>query len=134
MTVSWPDLIPFIRYEDAPGTIAWLERAFGFERHAYHEEDGRVAHAEIAFGSGMFMVGSTRDDDPNAAKSPKQLGGEATGGMYVIVDDVDAHCERAKAAGAEILMEPQDQDYGSRDYVARDPEGHVWTFGTYRPE
>jgi uncharacterized glyoxalase superfamily protein PhnB len=79
------------------------------------------------------MTGSTRDDDPTAARTPAQLDGQATGGMYVIVDDLDAHYERAKAAGAEILTEPHEQDYGSRDYAARDPEGFVWSFGTYRP-
>jgi uncharacterized glyoxalase superfamily protein PhnB len=80
------------------------------------------------------MVGSTRDEDPTSARTPNQLAGQATGGMYVVVDDLDAHYEHARAAGAEIVTEPHDQDYGSRDYVARDPEGHTWSFGTYRPE
>ena len=132
--MEWPAIIPFIRYEDPSAMIDWLERAFGFERRVVHEEGGTVVHAEVAFGNGLFMVGATRADDPTAARTPRQLGGAATGGMYAVVDDVDAHCERARAAGAEVLMEPTDQDYGSRDYVARDPEGHVWTFGTYRPE
>jgi uncharacterized glyoxalase superfamily protein PhnB len=132
--MAWPALIPYIRYEDAPAMIDWLEEAFGFKRRTFHEEGGKVVHAEVTFGNGMFMVGSTRDDDPTSAQTPNQLGGQATGGMYVVVDDVDAHCAHAKAAGAEIVTEPNDQDYGSRDYVARDPEGFVWTFGTYRPE
>jgi uncharacterized glyoxalase superfamily protein PhnB len=132
--VAWPAIIPFIRYEDAAAMIDWLERAFGFERHVVHEEDGRVVHGEIAYGNGMFMVGSTGGDGPESAQTPNQLDGRATGGMYVVVDDPDAHCERSRAAGAEIVREPEDQDYGSRDYSARDPEGHVWSFGTYRPE
>jgi uncharacterized glyoxalase superfamily protein PhnB len=81
----------------------------------------------------MLMVGPTRDDG-TAAKTPNQLGGEATGGMYVAVDDPDAHCEQARAAGAEIVQEITEQEYGSREYAARDPEGHTWSFGTYRPK
>lgn len=131
--VAWPDVIPFIRYEDALAAIDWLERAFGFQRHAVHEEGGRVVHAELTFGGGMFMIGSTQEG-PNMARTPRQLGGETTGGMYVVVDDADAAFERAKAAGAEVLREPTDQDYGSRDFSVRDPEGFVWSLGTYRPE
>jgi uncharacterized glyoxalase superfamily protein PhnB len=131
--MAWPSIIPFIRYEDASAMLTWLEDAFGFKRHSFHEEGDRVVHAEITYGNGMFMTGSTGEDAEITAKTPNQLGGESTGGMYVIVDDVDAHCAQARAAGAEIIMEPTDQEYGSRDYAARDPEGHVWTFGTYRP-
>src|SRR5947209_11727339 len=87
-----------------------------------------MGHAEIAFGSGMFMVGPTRTGDPASAQTPNQLGGRTSGGMYVIVDDPDAHCERARAAGAEITREPADMEYGSREYSARDPEGHTWSF------
>ena len=132
--MAWPAIIPYIRYEDAPAAIDWLERAFGFERRVVQEDGGKVSHAELAYGNGMLMLASTHEDLPAAAKTPRQLGGQATGGMYVVVDDVDAHCERARAAGAEIVREPADQHYGSRDYVARDPEGFLWSFGTYRPE
>jgi uncharacterized glyoxalase superfamily protein PhnB len=130
---SWPAIIPYIRYEDAPAMLTWLEDAFGFKRRAVYEEGARIVHAEVAYGNGMFMTGSTSDDDEAAAKTPNQLGGAATGGMYVVVDDADEHCAQARAAGAEIVREPTDQEYGSRDYAARDPEGHVWSFGTYRP-
>lgn len=129
---TWPAIIPYIRYEDAPAMLTWLEDAFGFKRRAMHEEGDRVVHAEITYGNGMFMVGST-GDEPEAAQTPRQLGGRATGGMYVVVEDVDAHCAQARAAGAEIVREPEDQEYGSRDYSAKDPEGHTWSFGTYRP-
>ena len=78
------------------------------------------------------MIGSTRDDVMNL-KSPAAVGG-ATQGIYVHVDDVNAHHDRAKAAGAEIIMELEDTEYGSREYIARDLEGHVWSFGTYGPE
>lgn len=132
--MAWPDIIPFIRYEDPKAMLDWLERAFGFQRHAAYEDGGQVVHAEVVYGSGMFMVGPTRADDPGSAQTPNQVGGRATGGMYVVVDDPDAHCERARAAGAEVTRGPEDMDYGSREYSARDPEGHTWSFGTYRPE
>lgn len=121
-----PDVIPVIRYRDARAALDWLERAFGFERHAVHEEGGTVRHAELRWRGGMVMLGS-------AAPSDSADGSRSTEGPYVIVEDVDAHCARARAAGAEIVLEPSDQDYGSRDYQARDPEGHLWSFGTYRP-
>ena len=114
--------------------LDWLEEAFGFTRRVVYEEDDRIVHAEVTFGTGMFMVGSTREGEPESALTPSQLGGRSTGGMFVTVDDVDGHCARARAAGAEIVREPVDQDYGSREYAARDPEGHTWSFGTYRPE
>ncbi len=129
---DWPAIIPYIRYEDAPAMLDWLEDAFGFKRRAVYEEGGTVGHAEVTYGNGMFMLGPTRDDG-SAAKTPRQLGGRATGGMYVVVDDPDAHHDRAKAAGAQIVRPLEDQDYGSRDYSARDPEGNLWSFGTYRP-
>ena len=133
--MAWPDVIPYIRYQDPKAMIDWLEQAFGFKKHAVHEDDsGTVVHAEVTFGSGMFMLGAVREHDPDGARTPRQLDGKMTGGMYVIVDDPDAHYERARAAGAEIMREVTDQDYGSRDYAARDPEGHAWSFGTYRPE
>jgi uncharacterized glyoxalase superfamily protein PhnB len=135
LTPAWqaPDVIPAIRYEDAPAAIEWLERAFGFERHVVYEgEGGTIEHAELRVRSGMVMLGSASDDDRFNTHTPSKLGG-TTAGFYVIVEDPDAHYQRAKAAGAEIVMELTDQDYGSRDYSARDPEGHLWHFGTYRP-
>jgi uncharacterized glyoxalase superfamily protein PhnB len=132
--MAWPDMIPYIRYEDPRAMLDWLEEAFGFERRVMYEEDDQIVHAEVTFGTGMFMVGPVRGDDPGSAKTPNQLGGQATGGIYVAVDDPDAHSERARSAGAEIVREVEDMDYGSREYSARDPEGHTWSFGTYRPE
>ena len=130
--MAWPAIIPYIRYEDPAAMLDWLDDAFGFKRRAVHDEGGTVGHAELTYGNGMFMIGPTRDDG-STGKTPNQLGGETTGGMYVVVDDPDDHCAQARAAGAEIVREPSDMDYGSREYAARDPEGHVWSFGTYRP-
>src|SRR6476469_9817493 len=119
---------PSFRYEDAPAAIEWLERAFGFEREMVveGESEGEVPHAQMRFGDGLVMLGSTRGDEHDAVVG--------TGWTYVAVEgDIDAHCERARDAGAEIIREPEDQEYGSRDYSARDLEGNVWSFGTYRP-
>ena len=128
-------VIPTLRYHDAPKAIDWLVEAFGFERHLVVEGDeGRIDHAQLTYGSGMLMCGSHDDhggyDD---LVRTVQLVGAPTGGMYVVVDDVDAHAERAQAAGAEIVQPPEDQDYGGRNYTCRDLEGNVWSFGSYDP-
>jgi uncharacterized glyoxalase superfamily protein PhnB len=127
-------MIPFLRYEDADAALRFLVEAFGFEERAVHRGEGdAIEHAELAYGNGMVMIGSIREDGgPIQVKSPKQLGG-ASQGIYVVVDDPDAHHDHAKAAGAEILTGLTDQDYGSREYIALDPEGNVWSFGTYDP-
>ncbi|MDP9341128.1 MAG: VOC family protein [Actinomycetota bacterium] len=128
-----PNVFPFLRYEDAPAAVEWLCAAFGFEKRlVLPNDDGTIAHAELGLGPGVVMLGSTHGQDPLELRSPRSLGG-MTQGIYIAVDDVDAHYERARAAGAEIVRVPEDQDYGSREYAARDPEGHIWTFGTYRP-
>jgi uncharacterized glyoxalase superfamily protein PhnB len=123
-------VIPFIYYEDSSAAIEWLKQAFGFEEHVVHRgDDGTIEHAELRLGSGMIMPGAPQSYD---MKSVRELGG-SNQGNYVVIEDTDAHYERAKAAGAEILEEPHDKDYGSRDYTARDLEGNVWVFGTYDP-
>lgn len=121
-------LFPAMGYRDAKAAAAWLETAFGFSRHAVHETpDGGVAHAEMRFGNGMVMFGTLGAPDPeNPWKS-------AAYGVYAVVEDIDAHYARAVAAGAEILRPLADTNYGAREYTARDPEGHLWSFGTYRP-
>ncbi len=126
-------LFPFLRYEDAPAAFEWLHRAFGFEKQMLVPgPKGTIAHAQLRYGASVLMIGTAEDDFMNM-KSPKAAGG-VTQGIYVHVDDVDAHHDRAKAAGAEIVMGLQDTEYGSREYAARDPEGHLWSFGTYGPD
>lgn len=120
---------PSLRYRDAPAAIAWLAEAFCFEPAMVVEGDqpGEVLHAQLSFGDGMIMLGSEREE----ARWGSHAGQSWT---YVAIEgDVDAHFERARAAGAVIIREPEDQDYGSRDYSVRDPEGNIWSFGTYRP-
>jgi len=121
-------IFPVLKYDDAHAAIDFLGKAFGFERLQVHEDDeGRVVHAELSFGEAVVMLSSAGAGDPVYDQGL----GRTT--VYVVVDDVDPLYERAKAAGAEIVLEPTDQDYGSRDFTVRDPEGNLWSFGTYRP-
>ncbi len=114
-----------MRYHDSAAAIEWLERAFGFERHAVHADpDGKVAHAELRYGDGLVMLGDWRGEEDH--RRPGQ------GWAYVVVEDLDAHHRRAVDAGAEIASGPQHEEYGSF-YGARDPEGNLWSFGTYAP-
>jgi len=99
----------------------------------YEDKDGSIAHAQLTHGNGMVMLGSVKDTEyGKLLKRPHDAGG-VTMSVYIIVDDADAHFARAKAAGARIVREPETQDYGGRDYTCKDPEGNVWTFGTYDP-
>jgi uncharacterized glyoxalase superfamily protein PhnB len=124
MAETTQKITPYLLYEDVAGALEWLNRAFGFrETLRLAGADGEVNHAEAWLGDAQIYLGDPGDHYRN----PKQLGQE-TVGLYVLVDDVDAHYERARAAGAEILEEPADQVYGDRRYAARDPEGHHWYF------
>jgi uncharacterized glyoxalase superfamily protein PhnB len=133
-TTSVQTFYPAMRYADARAAIAWLVNTFGFEENVcYPADDGSIAHAQLRFHDGMIMLGSARDDG-YPIKPPAERGG-LTGSVYVAVPaaEIDAHYARTKAAGARIHMEIHDTDYGSRDYAAFDPEGYLWSFGTYRP-
>jgi uncharacterized glyoxalase superfamily protein PhnB len=127
-------VIPALQYEDAPAAIDFLCRAFGFEKSAVYEgEGGSIDHAQLTFGNGMIMLGSVKETEyGKLTVRPREAGG-VTMSVYVIVDDADAHFACAKAAGAEITHELATKDYGGRDYSCKDPEGNVWTFGTYDP-
>ncbi|MGB3388880.1 MAG: VOC family protein [Pseudaminobacter sp.] len=128
-----PRIFPTFRYRDAARMIDWLGNAFGFTVHAqYADETGIIQHAQLALGSSMIMLGTVRDDAyGRMVGEPGQNGGKS---VYVAVDDADALYARAKAAGAQILEEPTDRDYGSREFICADPEGNVWSFGTYWPK
>jgi uncharacterized glyoxalase superfamily protein PhnB len=120
-------ITPLLQYRDPAAALDWLERAFGFTRVEDHrDERGNVVHAELTYGTGMVMV--------SGASAERYGPHYGQGWCYVAVDDADAHHARAVEAGAEIVTGVSDQDYGSRDYSARDPEGNLWSFGTYRPE
>ena len=112
-------VIPCIRYRDEPDAIEWLCQVFGFEKQLIvPNEDGTIAHAQLSFGNGMIMLGSLGDERQSA---------------YVVVTDADAIYARVQAAGAEIVREIRDEDYGGRGFTCRDLDGHVWSFGTYDP-
>jgi len=116
-----------VYYKDPRAALDWLEKAFGFERTmVITDKDGKIGHSQMRFGDGLLYVGPEWFD---YTVSPASVGGKNTGTVHIqLPEGLDAHCERARAAGAAILQEPQDQFYGDRTYRARDPEGHVWTF------
>jgi uncharacterized glyoxalase superfamily protein PhnB len=115
-------------YRDPKAALRWLEEAFGLEPFmVILDADGNLMHSEMRFGNGIVMVGNEWSEDH---KSPASIGGKNTQTVHLQLDaDIDAHCERARQAGARIDQEPETQFYGDRTYRARDPEGHIWTFG-----
>jgi uncharacterized glyoxalase superfamily protein PhnB len=133
-TQSKSTVMPAMRYKDAPAAIEWLCRVFGFERHAvYANPDGTIAHAELALGGGMIMLGSQKDDiHGRRFKAPDEVGAE-TRSVYIVVSDADEVFARAQAAGGEIIRQIENMDYGSREFTVKDPEGHSWSAGTYDP-
>lgn len=129
-------VIACMSYQDAPAAIEWLCSNFGFTRRAAHPgPDGTIVHAELAFGNGMIMLGSVKKDSPYSKliRQPNEIGGYSTQSVYVITSDPDEIYRRAKAAGARILIDIRNEDYGSRGLTCADLEGHLWTFGTYDP-
>lgn len=128
-------IIPALRYRDANEAIEFLCAAFGFTKHlVVPDNSGGIAHAQLTLGKGMIMLGSARDDEFGRLVSPPANPTAPTNqALYLVVPDADAHFERSQKAGATIIVEPKDEDYGGRGYTCRDPEGHVWTFGTYDP-
>ena len=131
--MAWkrPALISAVVYKDARAALKFLEDAFGFEIILLIEDDeGNVGHSEMRFGTGAVMVGNEWTAEH---KSPASIGGLMTQTVHVQLEDtgdtIDAHCERARAAGAVIVAEPETQFYGDRTYRCKDPEGHIWTFG-----
>jgi uncharacterized glyoxalase superfamily protein PhnB len=128
-------VIPCLRYRDAPAAIKWLCSTFGFEEQlVVPNPDGTIAHAQLSFGNGMIMLGSVVDSEyGRLIRQPDEIGGAETQSAYVIVSDADAVYRRAKAAGARILLDIKDEDYGGRGFTCRDLEGRLWTFGTYDP-
>lgn len=129
------NLIPGLRYRDAPAAIEWLCSAFGFEKHlVVSNDDGTIGHAQLTFGNGMIMLGSVLDTEfGRMIKQPDEIEGAETQAVYIVVSDADAVYNRAKEEGAEIVIDIKDEDYGGRGFSCRDPEGHLWNFGTYDP-
>jgi uncharacterized glyoxalase superfamily protein PhnB len=128
MAAPRPSLSSALCYRDPKAALKWLEKAFGFETvMVITDAEGNLGHSEMSFGNGIVMVGNEWTDDH---KSPASIHGKNTQTVHVhLSEDIDKHCARAKAAGAQIIQDPTDQFYGDRTYRARDPEGHIWTFG-----
>lgn len=126
MSDSRPGLVSAVVYRDPKAAIAFLEKAFGFDLSLLIEDaDGNLAHSQMDYAGHRIMIGNEWSENH---ASPASIGGRNTQSVHIyITADVDAHCERAKAAGAEILMPPETQFYGARTYRCRDPEGHIWT-------
>ncbi len=122
-----PVFVPALFYKDPVAALGWLEKAFGFERMmVITDAQGKLVHSEMKLGDGHIMIGGEWAD---FIGSPRATGGKNTQTTHVhLKDGIDAHCQRARAAGAVIVREPEDQFYGDRSYMAKDPEGHVWTF------
>jgi uncharacterized glyoxalase superfamily protein PhnB len=135
---GWPRISSALYYQDAAKAIDWLCQAFGFEVQLKIEDgEGRIVHSELNFGGGVIMVAGDAESSGHPGgtwrRSPRSLGGANTQTMMTYVDDVDAHCAQARSAGAEIVSEPKDTDYGDdywqdRGYEAVDLEGHHWWF------
>ncbi len=127
-----PRIYPTFRYRNAPAMIDWLVGVLGFTVNVRFGEGDRVDHAQLSFGFSMIMLGSVRDDAYGAmVGGPGESDGKST---YVAVDDPDALFARVESSGATILQGLTDRDYGSREFICRDPEGNVWCFGTYWPK
>jgi len=130
--IEAPRIYPTMRCRDAEAMIGWLKDVIGFTERVVYRNSGTVHHAELAFGSSILMLGQCRDDE--YGKLVGDISDRRTDALYVAVDDPDALHARVKAAGAKIEMELHHTDYGSRDFACRDPDGNLWSFGTYWPK
>ena len=128
-------IMPCLRYRNAPAAIEWLCGTLGFEASlVVRNEDGTVAHAQLTFGNGMIMLGSAVDTEyGRLLQQPADTGMRVTQGAYLVVNDADKVHARVLDAGGEVVLPLQDEDYGGRGFTCRDPEGHVWSIGTYDP-
>jgi uncharacterized glyoxalase superfamily protein PhnB len=133
---SGSTVIPCLRYRDAPRAIDWLCAVFGFTRHLVVEgENGSIAHAQLNSGNGMIMLGSASNEGEygKLIAQPEDIGGAETQTTYLVVTDADAVYGRVLEAGAAIVIDIVDEEYGGRGFTCRDLEGHIWSIGTYDP-
>ncbi len=128
-------IIPATRYQDCEAALTFLKEAFGLTPHAvFRDDDGRIVHAQMMHAGGMVMFGPSRGGEfDRFMTDPGETGGRETTTVYVVVRDVPAAFERAKAQGAKILLSLRIEDHGGQSFTAADPEGHIWTFGSYDP-
>lgn len=130
-----PNLMPLMRYRDLAEAMSWLEQAFDFEKHvAVSDSDGSLIYGQMTYRGSLMMMGAVRDTDlDKLMRQPDEVGDVETQSCYIVVDDADAHFARAQDAGAEIVLELKSDGLGRRGYSCRDPQGHIWNFGTYNP-
>ncbi len=128
-------IIPATRYRDCEAALAFLTDVFGLTEHAvYRDEAGRIVHVQLMLGQGMVMFGPAHVGDfDRFLTDPSQTGGRETTTIYLVDADVEARYERARGKGAKILLPLKDEDYGGKSFTAADPEGHIWSFGSYDP-
>ena len=125
-------IFPAVRYRDADTALSWLKAAFGAEeKSVYRDDRGHIQHAEIRLGTAVVMFGQYGDDGFLGGSAPDPRAGTIS--LYIAVADPDRHHERAVAADAEVVRGLTDTSYGSREFSVRDPEGNLWSFGTYNP-
>ena len=133
-STSKGNIIPGMRYRDAPAAIDWLCDVLGFERRlVVPNEDGTIAHAQLTLGNGMIMLGSSQGSEFDGFVGPSTPDGVLTQAAYIVVEDIKALYERVNAAGANIVMELDEQHYGGSLFAVRDPEGQLWNVGSYDP-
>jgi uncharacterized glyoxalase superfamily protein PhnB len=134
-TTTNSTVIPGLRYRNAPAAIDWLCKVFGFERQlVVPNKDGTIAHAQLRLGGGMIMLGSSHKNEyGKLLKQPDEIVGAETQAAYIVVPDADEIYARAKEAGAQIVIDIKDEDYGGRGFTCRDLDGHLWNVGTYDP-
>jgi uncharacterized glyoxalase superfamily protein PhnB len=135
--MSPSSIIPCLRYRDAAAAITWLCNTFGFEKQAaFTNDDGSIAHAQLTLGGGMVMLGSAGSEHSEwgrLIRQPDEVGGIETQAAYIAVKDADEVYARVKAAKAVIDIDIRDEEHGGRGFTCRDPEGHIWSIGTYNP-
>lgn len=128
-------IIPTLRYKNAPAAIEWLCTALGFTKHLIVPgENGTITHAQIIFGNAMIMLGSIPEKEYSDLVSiPEKVNGKNTQSAYIVVDKIEEHYKQAQSAGAVIVTPLVEQDYGGKHYSCTDPEGYLWNFGSYDP-
>jgi uncharacterized glyoxalase superfamily protein PhnB len=134
-TLPAPNLIPLMRYRELADAMSWLEQAFGFEKQvAVSDSDGSVIYGQMTYRGSLMMMGAVRNTDLDKLMlQPDEVGGAETQSCYIVVEDADEHYARALEQGAEVVLEIKSDGLGRRGYSCRDPEGHIWNFGTYNP-
>lgn len=128
--------IPNISYKDPEKALRFLKDAFGFSEHSvYRDDKNNIQHGQLIFGNAMIMISHADNESEfgEFTRTSSEIGNYNTQTPYIIIEDVDSHYKNAKVNGAEIIMDIKDEGYGGRGYSCKDPEGYIWSFGSYNP-